>query len=346
MQPLIPYFEVLKFPITDDFAIHGFGILVALGFVVGSHQAARKAARDGLEPDIINRLVSWVVAGVFIGGHWGHLLFYYPEQIAEDPMSLLRFWQGLSSFGGFIGCAILGVFFVNRERNRVKRENRKAKKAGGVLQPPVHIWGYADSGLFGFALGWAFGRTGCFVAHDHPGVETNFWLGVKGMMNPNQFDAREKAAWIAEHVDAFPRLEDLAVTDRIPPEVWQNVAYHDMGLYEVIWSASLFLLFLVLDRKPRAPGFFVGLTFAAYGPVRLAMDAFRHISTDTRYFGLTPAQYGSIAMTALGAWILFSKRNETPVKLQMAAFRQENPPVATEGRGADLPEPADGQPDA
>ena len=39
------------------------------------------------------------------------------------------------------------------------------------------------------------------------------------------------------------------------------------------------------------------------------MDAFRHIETDTRFFGLTPAQYFSVATTLLGIWILRSRRN-------------------------------------
>ncbi|MBT5867185.1 MAG: hypothetical protein HOH42_16655 [Ilumatobacter sp.] len=52
MEPLIPYFDVVKIPITGDFAVHGFGILVALGFVFGSQQSAKKVGRDGLDPEL------------------------------------------------------------------------------------------------------------------------------------------------------------------------------------------------------------------------------------------------------------------------------------------------------
>lgn len=335
MEPLIPYFDVVKIPITGDFAIHGFGILVALGFVFGSQQSAKKAGRDGLDPELINRLVSWMVAGVFIGGHMGHLLFYNPQDLIDDPKVIFQVWKGLSSFGGFIGCAILGVWFFKREDKKVRIANKKAKKVGGALRPRINLWAYADGALFGLTLGWFLGRMGCFVAHDHPGSETSFWLGVKGMMNPNHFEAREKATWVAEHVADFPQLVDLAATAKIPAEVWQQVAYHDMGLYEALWSLAMFGVFWILDRKPRAPGFYVGALFLSYGPVRLVMDAFRHTTTDTRYFGLTPAQYLSVAMGLIGVWILWSKRGETPMVQQMAAFRAANPPVAEAGAAPD-----------
>jgi hypothetical protein len=42
------------------------------------------------------------------------------------------------------------------------------------------------------------------------------------------------------------------------------------------------------------------------------MDYFRHIETDTRYFGMTPAQYFSVAVTVLGVWILWSRRDLAP----------------------------------
>ena len=133
MKPLIPAFPVVKFPITDDFAIHGFGILVALGFVFGSRMAMRKAARDGLDPEVINRIVSWMVAGVFIGGHLGHVLMYYPEQLIDDPMSLFRVWEGLSSFGGFVGCTILAIVFFQKEDRAVIQAVSAARVLSGAV---------------------------------------------------------------------------------------------------------------------------------------------------------------------------------------------------------------------
>ena len=131
-------------------------------------------------------------------------------------------------------------------------------------------------------MGWFFGRLGCFSAHDHPGLPTEFWLGVYGMC----------------------------------PDMPDTVACHDMGLYEAIWSGLLCLWFMRLDKKPRPPGFFLGLTAFAYGPMRLAMDVFRAPGVDTRYFGFTPAQYGSVLLTIVGAWLLWSCRGKTSVREQ------------------------------
>jgi phosphatidylglycerol:prolipoprotein diacylglycerol transferase len=77
MHPLIPFWDRVVIPV-GPLSIHGFGILVALGFMFGSRIARAKAERDGLDPEPINQVVGWIVAGVFLGGHLGHLLFYYP----------------------------------------------------------------------------------------------------------------------------------------------------------------------------------------------------------------------------------------------------------------------------
>jgi phosphatidylglycerol:prolipoprotein diacylglycerol transferase len=308
MGPLIPAFPVVKFPITDDFAIHGFGILVALGFIYGSRMSMRKAARDGLDPELINRVVGWMVAGVFIGGHLGHLLFYYPEQILKDPMVLFRVWEGLSSFGGFVGCTLLAIYFFRREDRLVARTNKQREKKSLPLLPRVNILGYADGMLFGFTLGWFLGRMGCFVAHDHAGVETDSILGVYGMCRDAKVglevtcdgvvSCAQKVVWLAQN----PRQSSF------------GPACHDLGLYEALWSLAMIPFFKLLDRKPRFPGFFTGMWLLSYGPVRLALDAVR--TEDTRYFGVTPAQIGSVLMILGGAYILWSNRNKVPLVVE------------------------------
>ncbi len=271
MHPLIPYFErpAISIPIPgpwgDDIKIHGFGIMVALGVWVGTKLVINKAKRDGLDAEFANRFLTWVIIAILVGGHLGHALFYDLDHYLKNPVELFYVFNGLSSYGGFIGCTIAAIVFLRMERKP--------------------FWPYADVLMYGFTLGWFLGRMGCFVAHDHIGMETNFWLGVQGVC---------------------PGFEG-------------NSAYacHDVGLYEGLYAGLvMFPILAWLDKKPRFPGFFLGLWCVMYGPIRLALDAARHPATDARYFGLTPAQYGSILVTVLGVWILYRQRNETPVRGQ------------------------------
>lgn len=243
--------------------IHAFGILVALGFVVGTEAARRKATRVGLDPDLISRLVGYLVVGALVGGHLGHAVLYEPAHYLANPIELLYVWDGLSSFGGLATCAALAVWFFRRER--------------APLLP------YLDCLSYGLTLGWGVGRLGCFVAHDHPGIETTAWIGVLGNCPDPVTGARG--------VDMAARC-------------------HDLGLYEALYAFAVFSLFLVLDRRPRHAGFFTAMLPAVYAPVRFALDALRHPDTDARAFGLTPAQYLSIGLFVLGLVLLRRWRHE------------------------------------
>ncbi len=280
MSPLIPYFSDPAITIPGlGLEIHAFGVLVAAGFMLGGRVAQAKADRFGGSGDAVNRLIGWLVLGVFLGGHWGHLLMYKPEELAGEWPRLLRFaeivfsgrvphgdevpvtlqfWHGLSSFGGFAVCVPITIWFFRREK--------------------MAFWPNADGLAIGLSLGWFFGRMGCFTAHDHAGTQTDFYLGVYGMCPGNN----------------------------------PTVACHDLGLYEAIWSLSVYLLFLWLDRVRRPNGFYVGMLAALYGPYRFVSDFFRPEETDTRYGGLTPAQYGSIFLTLLAVWILRSMKANAP----------------------------------
>jgi phosphatidylglycerol:prolipoprotein diacylglycerol transferase len=291
--PLFSYWEPLSIPL-GPISVHGFGILVAMGFMFGSKLASKKAARDGFDPDLINRLVGWLVLGVFVGGHLGHLLFYFPEDLVGDGArfgrffdallsfrapsvendevpALLQVWHGLSSYGGFLACTVLTIWFFRKEK--------------------VSFWPYADALAYGLMVGWMLGRLGCFSAHDHPGTETSFFLGVKGMCP------------VAE--GSYISLKERLLSQE---------ACHDLGLYEALWSGAMFGWFWLKDKLPRHPGYFLGWMCLSYGPIRLIMDIYRHPVGDTRYFGLTPAQYGSVLVALIGAAILLRKRSEAPLR--------------------------------
>jgi phosphatidylglycerol:prolipoprotein diacylglycerol transferase len=200
-------------PIT----IHAFGVLVAIAMLVGMRIVHRRASAQGLDGALADRLVTWILLGGFAGAHLVDRLVYYPAETIAEPIRLLRFWEGLSSFGGFIGAVVAAWLFF--------RSHRHAQK-----------WQYLDAVAYGFPFGWIFGRTGCFLAFDHPGLPTTFFLG--------QHDVNQ-------------------------------VVRHNLGLEEALYTILIAALFWFLGRQRRAPGFFVGMLALIYAPVRFLFDFLR-----------------------------------------------------------------------
>jgi phosphatidylglycerol:prolipoprotein diacylglycerol transferase len=112
---------------------------------------------------------------------------------------------------------------------------------------------FLDIVAFAFPFAWIFGRAGCALAHDHLGIETKHWLAVRFPEGPR----------------------------------------FDLGLLEFLYTIPLAGLFLVLDRWRWPTGFYLGLFFVLYSPVRFLMDVLR--VSDALYFGWTPAQYVCVA---------------------------------------------------
>jgi len=320
VKPLIPFFEIPVFEIPlpgglslfgkEYLEVHGFGLLVMVGFLLGGWLAMRRAERVGLDKERINQLVGWLVVGTFIGGHVGYGLMYKPAEYLADPRKFLYIWEGLSSFGGFFVCVPLCIYFF-----------RKYK---------MPVWANLDCVAHGFALGWFFGRLGCTVAHDHPGTATNFVLGVH--CRPVEGHTLELPGWMIADMWKVtdlgpPRLDwgpcaesglsaATSIHDTVPA-LYENMtlACHDMGFYEALLSGGTFLLFLLLDRRPMVPGVYPLLIGVTYGPARFLMDFLRPESTDGRYLSLTPGQWGSILVFAVSAYFLWKrfKSGDAPV---------------------------------
>jgi phosphatidylglycerol:prolipoprotein diacylglycerol transferase len=243
-------------------SIHAFGVLVALAMIVGMAFVRRRAAADGLDPGVADRLVTWVLIGGFIGAHLVDRFVYFPREALAHPLTILMFWQGISSFGGFIGAIVAAVLFFRRESTLPR-------------------WRYLDCVAYGFPFGWILGRLGCTIAFDHPGRETTFFLGE--MDGPHG------------HVR------------------------HNLGFYEALYTILIAALFYLLGRKGRRPpGYFVAVLAIVYTPVRFLFDFLRTV--DVRYLGLTPGQWGAIALLIVGVLLLRAakKRGEA-----------EAPPLST-----------------
>lgn len=173
-EPLIPYIDIPDLPLpflqhipllgrlvdpAHPPALHKFGLLVATGVYLGSVVAMRHARERRLDEKKMSDFIFWILISGFIGAHVLDVIFYYPQKLLRDPLSLLRIWESLSSFGGFTGGIIGTLAWRYHYRER--------------------ILPYLDTVASAFPLAWLFGRAGCSVAHDHPGRISDAWFAVR-----------------------------------------------------------------------------------------------------------------------------------------------------------------------
>jgi phosphatidylglycerol:prolipoprotein diacylglycerol transferase len=154
---LIPYIRppALNLGFTQ---LEPFGILTAVGLLLGTYLIARAAKLEGKDPRPVQDFVVWALVGGVIVGHLMHLFLYHPEELGKHPWQILRVWDGLSSTGGMLGGTLAVLLFF-------KWKGLKARN-------------YMDAIALGITPGWAVARLGCFLVHDHPGAPTTFPLAV------------------------------------------------------------------------------------------------------------------------------------------------------------------------
>ena len=137
-----------------DFEITSFGVLVAIGSLIGIWIFQRELTRKGLPEAGVDA----GIAGV-LGGLVGAKLLWTIEHVGDGPITDLLFSRGgMSWFGGFLGGVGAGIWMLRRRGIPVM--------AGLAAASP------------GLALGHAIGRIGCFLVGDDYGRPTDLPWGV------------------------------------------------------------------------------------------------------------------------------------------------------------------------
>jgi len=222
LAPLIPYIQIPELPIpfladglsrlpgighsfdpSHPLTIKPFGTLVALGVYLGSVVAMRHGRERGIPDKRLSEFIFWVVGLGFVGAHVLDAIFYHPAHVAKNPLYIFMLWEGLSSYGGFVGAAC-GVFLW-----------RWRRKMSVLLM--------ADMIASAFPLAWVFGRMGCATVHDHPGKLSDAWYAVQWPM-PHGGMAGRLDLGLIEMVLTIP----LAITFLI---LWRRRPLRPLGFY-------------------------------------------------------------------------------------------------------------------
>lgn len=107
-------------------ALRWYGLLFALGFLVSQQILYYMHKKEGKPEKEVDNLTILMVIATILGARLGHVIFYQPEIIWEDPLGILlpfefspkfRFigLQGLASHGGAIGI-LLALWWYARKK--------------------------------------------------------------------------------------------------------------------------------------------------------------------------------------------------------------------------------------
>lgn len=207
------------------FPIFWYGILAALGILVGASYARWHVEREGEDPDIIWDLMLWVLPAGLLGGR----LWYVAQAVFIDGSSAYSLqrpieiiWPrngGMNILGGALLAVVAAVFFFR-------------------ANPRVKGWVIADGAMLGLLVGHAIGRIGNLINIELYGPPTG--SDTFGILVP----AENRLAQFP--VSAFP----------------VDTRFHPTMLYEAIWLLLVFgvLVWLFYRYQQRfKPGMFVAL---------------------------------------------------------------------------------------
>jgi phosphatidylglycerol:prolipoprotein diacylglycerol transferase len=137
------------------------GILLGWRYTVSMVRNARLWTHRAppMSVDHIDDLILWVTLGVIVGGRLGHVLFYTPSLIWEDPVEIVKVWNGGMSFhGGALGVLLALVIFSWRNK--------------------LDLWRVGDLVAAAVPIGLFFGRIANFINGELWGRPTTLPWGV------------------------------------------------------------------------------------------------------------------------------------------------------------------------
>ena len=256
----------------------GFGIAMMAAFGI-AHMVAQTVLRQrGDDDEIMNDVTFAALVGTIVGGK---LYFAINETVAGRPfVSALFSRAGFVYWGGFLGSVLLAWLVIRWRRQIFLR--------------------IADGAAVGIAAGYAIGRTGCWAVGDDYGRP---WNGPLAVSFPRGMPPSTVANMNAEfHANLPASLSPDTVVSVYPTQ-----------LLEVALGVVMFLILWRLRRHEHRAGWLFGMYCVLAGVERFIVEFFR--AKGDVVGPLTSAQWVALAIAAVGALLLTTRRTATTLAM-------------------------------
>ncbi len=273
-----------------EFALRWYALAYIAGILIAWRMALTALRRPKLWPadtppmtaQQLEDLLTWIIVGVILGGRLGFVLFYQPAYYLQNPMDILKVWQGGMSFhGGLIGVIAAALIFARR----YKIAALSLADLVAHTVPPGLLLGrlanFVNAELWGrpSELPWAV---------IFPGTAAQDCPDISGLCPRHPSQLYEAA------------LEGLVLGVLLLWLVYRRGAFRAPGMVMGVFFAGYGLSRFIVEffRQPDAQ-------FVSPGnPLGLAW----HIDG----LGLTMGQILSLPMIAIGLWFVWWARRATP----------------------------------
>jgi phosphatidylglycerol:prolipoprotein diacylglycerol transferase len=252
-------------------AVRWYGLMYVIGFAAAWWLARRRAARPDStwQPADVDDLIFYSAIGVILGGRLGWIAFYGGEQVLQDPLTIVRIWEGGMSFhGGLIGVLVAVLIFARQ----------RARRFSDVIDFLAPLPG----------LGIFFGRIGNFINGELWGKQTTAPWG---------FIVDPAPLYPVQAAEATRLCQRFGVDPCV-------LHVHASQLYEgVLEGLLLFAILWVFTRKQRPRLAPAGLFLIIYGVCRFAVEFVRVPDENRGYLffdWVTMGQLLSLPMILVG----------------------------------------------
>lgn len=246
----------------DGFFLPTYGVLMAVAFLVGLWLAARLARQSGISAELATNLGVYAALAGLLGAKLLMVIvhFDYYRQQPGEIFSMATLQAGGVYHGGLAAALLAGYLYMRARR--------------------LPVLETLDAFAPAIALGYVFGRLGCFAAGCCWGLECH-------------------RPWAVTYTN--PEANRLVGVPLHTP-------LHPTQLYLAAASLAIFLLLYREFRRPHRPGAIIGLYLALYSIARFVVDFFRYYEAPNPFGGpFTTTQWIALAGLAAGAALLLRR---------------------------------------